>query len=47
MSEQRYCGYLDNAKGEPGCPLSSADFASKFLTLSKIILKTAQSRSVM
>lgn len=35
---QRFSGYIENAKGEPECPLSAAEIEKKFLTLSRGIL---------
>jgi 2-methylcitrate dehydratase PrpD len=32
---RRIDGYIDNAKGEPECPLSPAEIESKFLTLAR------------
>jgi 2-methylcitrate dehydratase PrpD len=35
---RRFTGHIDNAKGEPECPLSAADIESKFLVLTRDIL---------
>lgn len=35
---RRFGGYIENAKGEPECPLSAAEIEEKFLTLTRGIL---------